>query len=52
MVRFQGHVFYIKHMSSMTLGTNFTTHSNLIDPRMTVHIMDYEKSPKDIPRSG
>ena len=52
MDRFQGHISYIKHMSSAAMARQFASHMNLTYQRITVHIQEYIKLPEDIPRSN
>ena len=50
--RFQGHIFDIKHTNSTTVARHFHSHKDQLDPRMTLHILEYINLPKDIPRSN
>ena len=50
--RFQGHIFYIKHNNKTTVARHFYSHKDQLDPRMTIHILEYIRLPKDIPRSN
>ena len=49
---FQGHIFDIKHANNTTLTRNFHSYKDQLDPRMTIHILDHIKLPKDIPGSN
>ena len=50
--RFQGHIFDIKHTNNTTAARHFHSHKDQLDPRMTIHILEYIKLPKDMPRSN
>ena len=50
--RYQGHIFDIRHTDSTTVARHFHSHEDQMDPRMTVHILEYIKLPKDIPKSN
>ena len=50
--RFQGHVFDIKHNNNTTLARHFHSHSDQLAPNMTIHILEYIRLPKDVPRSN
>ena len=50
--RFQGHTFDIKHKHNTTVARHFESHSDHLDPNMTIHILEYIRLPKDIPRSN
>ena len=49
--RFQGHIFDIKHNHSTTVGRHFGCYKDYIDPNMTIHILEYIRLPRDLPRS-
>ena len=49
--RFLNHIFYIKQTSNTTVARPFASHSNCLDPRMTLHILEYIMLPKKTPRS-
>ena len=51
MDRFQGHIFDIKHNIYTTVARHFHNHSDQLDPKMTIHILEYIQLPKDVPRS-
>ena len=48
--RFQGNIFYMKHMSNKTVLRYFA--SQITDPRMTIHILENINFPRNIPRSN
>ena len=50
--RFQGHIFYIRHTNSTTVARHFHSHNDQLDPKVTIHILEYVKLPRDIPRSN
>ena len=50
--RFQGHIFDIKHNHNTTVARHFASHSDHLDPKMTIHILEYIRLPKDLPRSN
>ena len=50
--RFQGHIFDIKHNNNTTVARHFNSHKDQLDPRMTIHILEYIRLPKDIARSN
>ena len=50
--RFQGHIFDIKHNNSTTVARHFHSHNDQLDPNMTIHILEYIRLPKDVPRSN
>ena len=50
--RFQGHIFYIKHNDNTTVARHFYSHNDQIDPKMIIHILEYIRLPKDVPRSN
>ena len=50
--RFQGHIFDIKHNHNTTVARHFGCHKDHIDPNMTIHIFEYIRLPKDLPRSN
>ena len=49
--RFGDHIFDIKHLNNKTVARNFLRHNDQLDPKMIIHILEYIKLPKDIPRS-
>ena len=49
--RFQGHIFDIKHNHNTTVARHFGGHKDHVDPSMTIHILEYIRLPKDLPRS-
>ena len=49
--RFQDHIFYVKHSNNTTVTRHFESHNDHLDPNMTIHILEYIRLPKDIPRS-
>ena len=50
--RFLGHIFDIKHNNNTTVERHFNSHQDQMDPRMTIHILEYIRLSKDIPRSN
>ena len=50
--RFQGHIFDIKHNNNTTVARHFHSHSDHLDPNMTIHILEYISLPKDVSRSN
>ena len=50
--RFQGHIFDIKHNHNTTVARHFGCHKDHIDPSMTIHILEYIRLPRDLPRSN
>ena len=50
--RFQGHIFDIKHNNNTTVVRHFGSHKDHIDPNMTIHILEYIRLPRDLPRSN
>ena len=51
MDRFQGHIFDIKHNKNTTMARHFHSHKDQTNPSMIIHILEYIRLPKDIPRS-
>ena len=49
--RFQGHIFDIKHNNKTTVGRHFHSHNDHTNPSMIIHIIEFIRLPKDIPRS-
>ena len=49
--RFQGHIFDIKHNSNTTVARHFHSHNDHSNPSMIIHILEYIRLPKDVPRS-
>ena len=49
---FLGHILDIKHNHNTTVARHFESHSYHLDPNMTIHILEYIRLPKDIPRSN
>ena len=50
--KFQGHIFDIKHTSNTAVARHFHSHNDQLDAKMTIHILEYIKLPRDIPRSN
>ena len=50
--RFQGHIFDIKHNNNTTVVRHLGSHKDHIDPNMTIHILEYIRLPRDLPRSN
>ena len=50
--RFQGHLFDIKNNLNTTVARHFGSHNERADPNMTIHILEYMRLPKDLPRSS
>ena len=50
--RFKGHLFDIKNNLNTTVARHFGSHSDILDPNMTIHILEYIRLPKDLPRSS
>ena len=50
--RFQDHIFGIKHNNNATVARHFQSHSEQLDHYMTIHILEYIRLPKDVPRSN
>ena len=50
--RFQGHIFDIKHNHNTTVVRHFGSHRDQLDPNMTIHILEYIRLPKVLPRSN
>ena len=48
--RFQGHIFDIKHKKT-TVARHFHSHNDQTNPSMIIHILEYIRLPRDIPRS-
>ena len=49
--RFQGHIFDIKHNNKTTVARHFQSHNDHTNPSMIIHILEYIRLPRDIPRS-
>ena len=49
--RFQGHIFDIKYNNKTTVARHFHSHNDHTHPSMIIHILEYIRLPKDIPRS-
>ena len=49
--RFQGHIYDIKHNNNTTVARHFFSHNDQSNPSMIIHILEYIRLPKDIPRS-
>ena len=49
---FQGQIFDINNTNNTKVARHFHSHRDQLDARMTIHIMEYIKLPKDIPRSN
>ena len=50
--RFQAHIFDIKHNHNTTEARHFESCSDHLDPNITIHILEYIRLPKDLPRSN
>ena len=50
--RFQGHIFDIKCNHNTTVARHFGSHRDQLDVNMTIHILEYIRLPKDLPRSN
>ena len=50
--RFQGHIFDIKHNNNTTVARHFYSHKDQLNAKLTIHILEYIRLPKDIPRSN
>ena len=50
--RFQGHIFSIKYINNTTVARHIDSHSDQLDPNMTIHLSEYIRLPKDVPRSN
>ena len=50
--RFPGHICDIKLSNNTRVARHFHSHKDKLDPRMTIHILEYINLPKDIPRSN
>ena len=50
--RFQGNIGDIKHSSNTTVARQFDSHDSIIDPGMTIHILEYIRTLKDMFRSN
>ena len=48
--RFQGHMFDIKHNNNTIVARHFHSHIDQLDPKTTIHILEYIKLPKYVPR--
>ena len=48
---FQGNIFDIKHNNSITVTRHFHSHRDQTNPSMIIHILEYIRLPRDIPRS-
>ena len=44
-------MFDIKHTNNNTVARHFHSHNDQLDSVMTIHILEYIRLPKDIPRS-
>ena len=49
--RFQGHIFDIKHSNNTTVARHFHSHNDQTNPSMIIHIPEYIRLPRDVPRS-
>ena len=49
--RFQGHIFNIKHNNKITVARHCHSHNDHTNPSMIIHILEYIRLPRDIPRS-
>ena len=50
--RFHGHLFDIKNNLNTTVARHFGSCNDRTDPNMTIHILEYIRLPKDLPRSS
>ena len=50
--RFQCHIFDIKHNHNTRVARHFESHSDQLDPNMTIHIPEYIRLSKDLPSSN
>ena len=50
--RFQGNIFVIKHNNNTTVARHLGSHNDHLGPNKTIHILEYIRLPKDIPRSN
>ena len=49
--RFQGHIFDIKHNNKTAVARHFHSHNDQTNPSMIIHLLEYIRLPRDIPRS-
>ena len=49
--RFQGHIFDIEHNTKTTVSRDFHSHNDHTNPSMIIHIFEYIRLPREIPRS-
>ena len=49
--RFQGQIFDIKHNNKTKVARHFHSHNDQTNPSIIIHILDYIRLPRDIPRS-
>ena len=49
--RFQGHIYDIKHNNNTTVVRHFLSHNDQSNPSMIIHILEYIRLPRDVPRS-
>ena len=49
--RFQGHIFDIKHNNKTAVARHFHSHNDHTNPSMIIHILEYTRLPRDIPKS-
>ena len=49
--RFQHHIFDIKHKNNTTVARHFHSHHDQTNPSMIIHILEYIRLPRDVPRS-
>ena len=49
--RFQGHIYDIKHNNNTTVARHFLSHNDQSNPSLIIHILEYIRLPKDVPRS-
>ena len=44
--------FTFKHNNNTTVARHFHSHNDQLDPKMTIHILEYIRLLKDVPRSN
>ena len=47
----KGHTFDIKHNNNTTVARHFYSHNYQTNPSMIIHILEYIRLPRDVPRS-
>ena len=45
------HIYDIKHNNNTTVARHFLSHNDQSNPSMIIHILEYIRLPKDVPRS-